>query len=67
MTVLLLARTAVVTAATGALLLAGGAVATAASAGHQADPPREFTSPPASETAYMNAPQLTVPHGRKLG
>ena len=67
MTVLLLARTAAVTVATGAVLLTGLAVAGAASAGTQTDSPRGFETPPASATAIMSAPKITVPHGRKIG
>jgi hypothetical protein len=65
MTASLLARTAIVTAATGALLLSGLTVAGAASAEVATEATR--TSPPASDTAILKSPQLTVPHGRKLG
>ena len=67
MTASLLARTAVLTAATGAVLLSGLTVAGAASAGTHTDSPRGFNAPPASAEAVLSAPKLTVPHGRKLG
>lgn len=65
MTVLLLARTAVVTAATGAVLLSGLTVAGAASA-VPSDVERGDKST-GSANKVLNQPTLTVPHGRKLG
>jgi tetrahydromethanopterin S-methyltransferase subunit E len=64
MTASLLARTAFVTAATGAVLLSGLTVAGAAGA---TETDVKVKSPSASDTAVLKAPQLTVPHGRKLG
>ena len=65
MTVLLLARSAVVTAATGAVLLSGLTVAGAASAA-TADAERGDRST-GSVNKVLNQPAMTVPHGRKLG
>jgi hypothetical protein len=62
-----LARTAVLTAAAGVVLLASLTGAGAASAGIQTDSPRGFDTPPASAAAVLQAPSLTVSHGRKLG
>ena len=67
MTVLLLARTAVLTVATGAVLAAGLTVAGAAGASTDVDSPRGFDTPRMSDTAVLNAPKVTLPHGRKLG
>jgi outer membrane murein-binding lipoprotein Lpp len=61
MTASLLARTAFVTAATGAVLLSGLTVAGGASAAA----PDKSTS--ASDTAVLKSSQFTVPHGRKIG
>ena len=66
MTASLLARTAFVTAATGAVLLSGLTVSSAASA-TETDETLKVKSSSASSTAVLKAPQLTVPHGRKLG
>jgi hypothetical protein len=65
MTISLLARTAFVSAATGAVLLGSLTVAGAAgAAGTSADGGKQ---PAASDTAILKAPKLVVPHGRKLG
>ena len=64
MSVLLLARTAVVTAVTGAVLLSGLTVAGAASAESDKD---DRGTKSVSENKVLNAPVLTVPHGRRLG
>jgi hypothetical protein len=66
MTASLLARTAFVTAATGAVLLSGLTVAGGASAA-EPDESLKDKSSSASSTAVLKAPQLTVPHGRKIG
>jgi hypothetical protein len=66
MTASLLARTAFVTAATGAVLLSGLTVAGAAGA-TETEESLKVKSNSASSTAVLKAPQLTVPHGRKLG
>ncbi len=67
MTVLLLARTAVVTALTGAVLLSGLIVAGAASAAPDAVDRTVKASVSDNEHKVLNQPSLTVPHGRKLG
>ena len=67
MTVLLLARSAVLTVATGAVLLGGLTVAGAASAEQPEQSGRSVTAPPANENAVLRAPGLTQPHGRKIG
>ena len=65
MTISLLARTAVVSAATGAVLLGSLTVAGAAGAAEPDSTRVQTTS--ASDTAVLKAPQLTQPHGRKIG
>ena len=63
MSVLLLARTAVVTAVTGAVLLSGLTVAGAASAAPDKD---DSGSKSVNENKSLNSPTVTVPHGRKI-
>ncbi len=67
MTVSRFRRTALITAATGAVLLGSLTVAGAASAAHFDASPRGFSTPPASTTAVLQAPPLTESHGRKIG
>lgn len=67
MTASRIARTAFVTAATGAVLLSSLAVAGAASAAASSDSPGAFTTPPASSVAVLSVPTFTDPHGRKIG
>ncbi len=67
MTASRIARTAFVTAATGAVLLGSLTLAGAASATASSDSPAAFTTPPASSVAVLLMPKITVPHGRKIG
>lgn len=64
MTVALLARSAVLTVATGAVLLSGMTVAGAASAAPAKDDRGSTSS--TKDSKMLKSPTLTVPHGRKL-
>lgn len=66
MTVLLLARTAVVTAVTGAVLLSGLTVAGGAAAKPTTETDATVTTT-VSDSKVLTKSSLTVPHGRKLG
>jgi hypothetical protein len=66
MTVLLLARSAVVTAVTGAVLAAGLTVAGAAGATSTEVVPSDVKTAPGIANAVLKSPQFTGPHGRKL-